>query len=170
MKVTDRDGLERPDGMLDEDEPHSARPNHWHWLMAAMIVLSIAYGAAQLLFPKKEPALTDLEVLQVELPDPLPTNLKNEKSAILVVRIALDYRARNPREVEEAVTDPAVRNRITDAMIEFYTNKTMDEVSDPIHWALERRQLKQRLGPILFPDPTQGRIEQVLFLQHNIQL
>ncbi|MCB9881115.1 MAG: flagellar basal body-associated FliL family protein [Planctomycetes bacterium] len=156
-----------PETLPEPDEV--PRRTAWTWAIAAGFVITCAFVSARVLFPASPRALAELDLQQVELPDPLPTNLKNEKGAILVVRIALDFRARDPETVREAVRTQAVRNRMTDALIEFYTNKTLDEVADPIHWALERRQLRQRLNPILFPDEDQGRIEQVLFLQHNVQ-
>lgn len=154
---------------------NSSPPPKLRWTIARTIgIAAAAYAAVHLLLPPPvAPANADplgrTEMGQLELPGEIVADLAGGRGERLVLRVALDYRARSEARVRAELEDPAVFNRMRDRINEFFTGRTPAELADPALRPFEKRELRARLNPVLFPDPEEGRIEEVLFSLRSIE-
>ena len=146
----------------------------WPWFLRWALVFGVAWVLVQLCFPS-DPALEALEQLesselaQVEIPGEIVADLRGGQGERLILRVALDFRASDEQLVRKRLKSPAVLNRVRDRLNEFYTGRSAAEVADPALRPLEKRELRARLSPLIFPDPSEGRVEEVLFALRSIE-
>lgn len=144
------------------------------WFVRWAILGGVAWILVQLAFPR-DPAIETLERLgsaelaQVEIPGEIIADLRGGQGERLILRVALDFRAGDEQRVRQRMKDPALLNRMRDRLNEFYTGRSAAEVADPALRAMEKRELRARLAPLLFPDPEAGRVEEVLFALRSIE-
>ncbi|MBK9387173.1 MAG: flagellar basal body-associated FliL family protein [Planctomycetes bacterium] len=146
----------------------------WPWFVRWGLVVGFAWVLVQLLFPRDASleALEQLEsseLAQVEIPGEIVADLRGGQGERLVLRVALDFRASDEQLVRKRLKDPAILNRVRDRLNEFYTGRSAAEVADPALRPMEKRELRSRLSPLVFPDPEEGRVEEVLFALRSIE-
>ena len=151
-----------------------ASGTRWPWFVRWGLVVGFAWVLVQLLFPRDREleALEQLEsseLAQVEIPGEIVADLRGGQGERLVLRVALDFRASDEQLVRKRLKDPAILNRVRDRLNEFYTGRSAAEVSDPALRPMEKRELRTRLSPLVFPDPEEGRVEEVLFALRSIE-
>lgn len=154
--------------------PSPAPASRTPWLVRWGIVVVVAWTLVRLLFPPDVilETATDYgasELGQIEVPGEIVADLRGGQGERLVLRVALDFRAADEHIVRERLKDPAVLNRVRDRLNEFYTGRSAAEVADPALRPLEKRELRARLSPLVFPDPEEGRVEEVLFALRSIE-
>ena len=135
-------------------------------------VLGGAKLAVSIFFPKEvsiEELLEQAPVSQVSLPDPIPISLKGEQSAILVVHLAIDYRALDVPAMEARIEDPHVTNRLSDVILKYYSGKTLGDIRSPTAFETEKRELSKLLAEPLFTEEIVGRVETTIFIQRTVQ-
>ncbi|MBL8899953.1 MAG: flagellar basal body-associated FliL family protein [Planctomycetes bacterium] len=146
----------------------------WPWFVRWGLVVGFSWVLVQLLFPR-DAAMEALEQLesselaQVEIPGEIVADLRGGQGERLVLRVALDFRASDEQLVRKRLKDPAILNRVRDRLNEFYTGRSAAEVADPALRPMEKRELRSRLSPLVFPDPEEGRVEEVLFALRSIE-